>query len=138
MQWRRVLLYGYYNAVLERSSGSSHLDVGAAGRLDPVSAVPDDVVLHDLPVAAERDAVAAVLVDAVATELHPAVFLHRDAPAAVPQNAIVDQPGQLAALQHGHAGAAVAVHQIGKNIQGLAALHVQTHRYGEREGGGGH
>jgi len=116
-----------------QASGWSHLDVGAARHLDPVTAVPNDVVLHDLPAATETDAMTAVFIDAVATELHAAVFLHSDATAPVSKDAVRNQPGQLAALQHGDAGAAVAVHEVGEDVQGLAALHVQTHRYGARE-----
>lgn len=113
----------------------SHLDVSAAGDLDPVSTVSNNIILHDLPGATETDTVATVFIDAVATKLHPAVLLHRDTTAAVVKNAVCNQSGQLTALQHGDAGAAVTVHEVGENVQGLAALHVQADRCKEKKTG---
>lgn len=115
-----------------RCLGQTHLDISAATDLDAVSAVSDHVVLHYLPTAGETDSVAPVFVDAVTSELHPAVLLHRDAASAVVEYAVCGHSRQLTALQHGHAGAAVAVYKVGENVQRLAALHVQTNRYGER------
>lgn len=80
-----------------------HLDVRAARNLDAGSAVSNDIVLGYLAAAAESDTVAAVLVDAVTTELHPAVPLDDDTAAAIVLDAIRHQPRQLAALEHGDA-----------------------------------
>lgn len=110
-----------------------HLDVRAARNLDAGSTVPDDVVLGDLPAAAETDTVAAVPVDAVATELHSAVPLHDHTAAAIVLDAIRHQPRQLAALEHVDARAAVVVYEVGEDVEGLAALHVETDRCGHKE-----
>lgn len=112
----------------------SHFNISAASDPNAASSVSDHVVLHDLPAAAETHAVAAVFVDAVPAQLCPALLLHRNAAAAVVQNAVGAQPGQLTALQHGNAGTAVAVYEVGKHIQGLAALHVQPHCWRKAEG----
>lgn len=108
-------------------AGFSHFNIGAVGDLNAAASVSEHVVLHDLPVAAETDAVAGVFVDSVTAQLRSAVLLHSDSTAAVAQNAVGGQAGQLAALQHGHAGTAVAVDEVGEHVEGLAALHVESH-----------
>lgn len=105
----------------------SHFNISAAGDLDPASSVSDHVVLHYLPVATETDAVATVFVDSITAKLCSAVLLHRNSAAAVVENAVGAQSGQLTALQHGDPGAPVAAYEVPKHIQGLAALHVKSH-----------
>lgn len=114
-------------------AGFSHFNIGAAADLDAAASVSEHVVLHDLPAAAETDAVAAVFVDAVAAQLCSAVLLHRDSTAAVAEDAVGGQAGQLTALQHGHAGSTVAPDEVGQGVEGLAALHVESHCWGERD-----
>lgn len=80
-----------------------HLDVRAARNLDAGSTVSNDIILGYLPAAAETDTVAAVLVDAITTELHSAVPLNDHTAAAIVLDAIRHQPCQLAALEHGDA-----------------------------------
>lgn len=106
----------------------SHLDVSAAGDLDPISTVSNHIILHYLPVTTETDTMATVFIDAVTTKLHTAVFLHRNTTATVVKNAVCDQSGQLTALQHSNAGATVTIYEVGEYIQGLTALHVQADR----------
>lgn len=60
--------------------------------------VANRIVLTNLPVATETDAVAFVVIDTVATELYPAVLLHSNATQAVVKYTVGDQPGQLTAL----------------------------------------
>lgn len=80
-----------------------YLNVRAARNLDAGSTVSNDIVLGYLAAAAETDPVAAVPVDAVATDLHSAVPLNGDTAAAIVLDAIRHQPRQLAALEHGDA-----------------------------------
>lgn len=80
-----------------------HLDVSAARNLDARSTVSNYIVLNYLPTATETDTVATVLVDAVTTELHSAVFLHCNTAATIVLDAICHQPCQLTALQHSDA-----------------------------------
>lgn len=111
-----------------RSEGS-HLDVRAARDLDPISTVSNHIILNNLPVSTETDSMAAVFIDAVTTKLHPAVFLHSDTSSTIFKNAVCDQPGQLAALEHSDSSATVTVQQVGENIEGLTALHIEADCY---------
>lgn len=111
-----------------------HLDIRAAGHLNAGSTVSNDVVLGYLPAAAETDTVAAVPVNAVATELHSAVPLHDNAAAAIVLDAIRRQPCQLAALEHGDARAAVVIDEVGEDVEWLAALHIETDCCGQKGG----
>lgn len=95
--------------------------------------VSNDIILGYLAGAVKTDTVAAVPVDAVTTELHPAVPLDNDTATAIVLDAIGHQPCQLAALEHGDAGAAVAVYEVGEDVEGLAALHVEAHCCRHRE-----
>ena len=104
----------------------SHLDVSTTRDLDPISTVSNHIILHNLPVTPETDAMSTVFINAVTTKLHSAVFLHRYTTSAIVHNAVCNQPGKLTALQHSNAGATVTVHKVRENIQGLTALHVQT------------
>lgn len=110
-----------------------HLDVSAARDLHPIPTVSNHIVLHYLPGPTETDAVATVLIDAVTTKLHFAVFLHCDATTTIVQNAVCNQSGQLAALQHSNAVATVTINEVGEYIQGLTALHVQADSCGKGE-----
>lgn len=114
--------------------GLSHFNIRAARDLNAASSVSNHVVLHDLPVATETDAVATVFVDSITAKLCSAFLLHRNATAAIVQDAVGSQSGQLTALQHGHTGATVAVDEVRKHIQGLAALHVKTDCWRNAEG----
>lgn len=111
---------------------SPHLDVSACRDLDPTPTVSNHIIFHYLPVPAEPHTVATVFIDAVATKLHPAVFLHDNTASTVFDNAVGKKSGQLSALQHSNARATVAVDEVPKHVQGLAALHVQADRYEER------
>lgn len=112
----------------------SHFNVGAVGDLNPGASVSHHVVLHDLPAATKTDAVAAVFVNAITAKLRSALLLHCNSTTAVVQNAVVCQSGQLTALQHGDAGATVTAYEVGKHVQGLAALHVKSDRWTDEEG----
>ncbi|KAG7238378.1 hypothetical protein INR49_030885 [Caranx melampygus] len=79
--------------------------------LDPISAVSNHIVLHDLPVPAETDAMSVVFIDAVTTKLHPAVLFRRNTTSTVFKYAVRNQAGQLTALQHSNSSAAVTVHK---------------------------
>lgn len=114
--------------------GLSHFNISAAGDLNAASSVSNHVVLHNLPVATEADAVATVFVDAIPAKLCSAFLLHRNSAAAIVQNAVGAQSGQLAALQHADAGAAVAVDEVRKHVQGLAALHEEPDGWRQAEG----
>lgn len=111
----------------------SHLDVSAARDLDPIATVSNHIILHYLPIPTETDTIAAVLIDAVTTELHFAVFLHCDTTTTIVQNAVCNQSGQLTALQHSNAVATVTIYEVSKYIQGLTALHVQADSCGKGE-----
>ena len=88
----------------------SHLDVSTARDLDPISMVPNHIILHNLPVAAENNAMAAVFIDAITTKLHSAVFLHHYTPSTIFKNAVCNQSGQLTALQHSNPTSTVTVY----------------------------
>lgn len=111
----------------------SHLDVSAARDLDPVTTVSNHIILHYLPIPAETDTIATVLIDAVPTKLHFAVFLHCNTTTTVVQNAVRNQSGQLTALQHSNAVATVTIYEVSEYIQGLTALHVQADSCGKGE-----
>lgn len=103
-----------------------YLYVSTCGDLDPVAMVTNYIILHDLSNAAEPDAMAPVFVDAITAELHPAVLFHCDSTSIIFKDAVCNESCQLTALQHSDSGAAVAVHEVCKNIHGLAALHIQA------------
>lgn len=115
-------------------AGLSYFNISAIRDLDAASSVPDHVVLHHLAVATETDAVAAISVDPITAKLCSAFLFHCNSATAIVQNAVSAQSGQLAALQHGHAGTAVAVDEVRKHVQGLAALHVKSDCWRNAEG----
>lgn len=132
----KLTLYAQRQSFSEISLNRSiHLNIGACRNLDAVSTVTDHIILHYLPAATKPDTVAIVFIDAVTAKLHSAVLLHCNASPAIFNNAVSNEPGQLSALQHSNARAAVSVHKVCKNIQGLAALHIQANRYRKTETG---
>lgn len=115
------------------ASPASDLNISPSRHLDPESAVSHHIVLHNLPVPGEADAMAAVSINAITTELHAAVPLHRDPTAGVFHDAVCHQSGQLTALQQGDAHAPVTAHQVGKHVERLAAFHIQTDCCGKED-----
>lgn len=87
--------------------------------------VADDVILCDDALSLGDDAMAAVLIDAIATQLHLAVGLHQHASPAVAGDAVVCDACQLAALQHGHPAIAVGMNYIGNDVEHFTALDMQ-------------
>lgn len=104
-----------------------HLGVGPGQQLQPAAPVANDVVFNDdRAVAFGDDAVASVVIDAVAPELHLALGLDLDPTLAVARDAVVGHAGELAALGHSDASVAIGMDHVGGDVQGLAALDVQS------------
>lgn len=95
---------------------TSHLDISTSGHLDPISAISNHIILHNLPVPNEVDTMATVFIYAITTKLNATVFLHCNTTSTIFKNGVCNQSGQLTALQHGNADAAVTVDEVGKNI----------------------
>lgn len=87
--------------------------------------VADDVILCNDALSLGDNAMAAVRIDAVATQLDLAVSLHQHASPAVARNAVVCNACQLAALQHCHPTIAVGVNYIGNDVECFAAFDMQ-------------
>lgn len=91
--------------------------------------VADNVVLCDDTLSLGDDAMAAVLIDAVAAQLYLALSLDQHTFPAVAGNAVVCNARQLAALQHCHPVITVGVNYIGDDVERFAALDVQPSSY---------
>lgn len=105
----------------------THLRVGPGQELQPAAPVANDIIFDDDgAVALGDDAMASVVIDTIATELHLALGLDLDPTLAVAGDAVVGHAGELAALGHGDASVPVSVDHVGDDVQGLAALDVQA------------
>lgn len=67
---------------------------------------------------------AAVVIDPIATELHPALGFHWDSPEAIARNAVICYSGELQALKHGNPVVMVGVDGISNDIQSFAAFDI--------------
>lgn len=118
---------GYSDAQVSAPSAlcRTHLHVRCLEQLKATPVVADDVVLCDDTLSLGDNAMTAVLIDAVATQLHLALSLDQHASSAVAGNAVVCNACQLAALQHRHPAIAVGMNYIGNDVDRFAALDVQ-------------
>lgn len=105
----------------------THLRVGPGQQLQPAAPVANDVVFDDHgAVAFGDDAMASVVIDTIAPELHLALGLDLDPTLAVAGDAVVGHTGELAALGHGDASVPVGVDHVGEDVQRLTALDVEA------------
>lgn len=105
----------------------THLSVRPGQQLQPTAPVANDVVFNDDgAVSLGDDAVASVVIDTIAPELHLALGFHLDPTLAVAGDAVVSHPGELAALGHRDAPVPVGVDHVGDDVQCLAALDVES------------
>lgn len=104
-----------------------HLSVGPGQQLQPAAPVANDVVFNDdSAVTLGDDAMASVVIDTIAPELHLALGLDFDPTLAVAGDAVVSHMGELAALGHSDASVPISVDHIGDDVQRLTALDIES------------
>jgi hypothetical protein len=105
----------------------THLSVRPGQQLQPTAPVANDVVFNDnSAVALGDDAVASVVIDTIAPELHLALGLNFDSTLAVAGDAVVGHPSELTALSHSDASVPIGMDHIGEDVQHLIALNIQS------------
>lgn len=101
----------------------TYLSVRPGQQLQPTAPVANDVIFHNgSTVTLGDDAMASIVIDAVAPELHLALGFDLDPTLAVAGDAVVGHPCELAALNNGDASVPIGMDHIGDDLQGLAAL----------------
>ena len=94
----------------------THLCVRHGQQLQPTAPVANDVIFHDGAVTLGDDAMASVVIDTIAPELHLALGLDLDPTLAVAGDAVVGHTGELTALGHSDAPDSVGVDHVGYNV----------------------
>lgn len=101
----------------------TYLSVRPGQQLQSTAPVADDVIFHNRgTVTPGNDAVASIVIDAIAPELNLALGFYFDPALAVAGDAVVGHPCELAALNDGDASVPVGMDYIGDDLQCLAAL----------------
>lgn len=105
----------------------THFSVGPRQQLQPAAPIANDIVFNDDGAVALGDnAMASVVIDTIAPELHFALGLNLDPTLPVAGDAVVGHSGGLAALGHSNASVPIRVDHIGDDMQCLAALDIES------------
>lgn len=104
----------------------THLCIRHGQQLQPTAPVANDVIFHDGAVTLGDDAMASVVIDTIAPELHLALGLDLDPTLAVAGDAVVGHTGELTALGHSDAPDSVGVDHVVYNVQCFTALDVES------------
>lgn len=101
----------------------TYLSVRPGQQLQSTAAVADDVIFHNSgTIALSNDAMASVVIDTIAPELHLALKFHLDPTLAIAGDAVVSHSCELAALNDGDASVPIGMDHIGGDLKCLAAL----------------
>lgn len=101
----------------------TYLSVRPGQQLQSTASVANDVIFHDGgTVTPGNDAVASIVIDAVAPELHLALGFHLDPTLAVAGDAVVGHLCELVALNDGDTSVPIRVDHIRDDLQCLTAL----------------
>lgn len=105
----------------------THLSVRPGQQLQPTAPVANDVVFNDNSAVTLGDnAMASVVIDTIASELHLALRLDLDPALAVAGDAVVSHTGELAALGHSDTSVPISVDHVGDDMQCLTALDIES------------
>lgn len=105
----------------------THLSVRLGQQLQPTAPVANDVIFNnDGAVALGDNAMASVVIDTIAPELHFALGLDLDPTLAVAGDAVVSHTGELAALGHSDTSVPISVDHVGDDMQCLTALDIES------------